>query len=81
MAGVRSPARILTLIEDACRTGGQFHNGNGKSTLSHSEGDFFAVRRPAGLRAIIEASGIDPTIRGESLQLSDFIKIAITLSK
>jgi 16S rRNA (adenine1518-N6/adenine1519-N6)-dimethyltransferase len=31
--------------------------------------------------SIIEASGIDPTIRGESLQLSDFIKIAITLSK
>jgi len=31
--------------------------------------------------AIIEASGIDPTIRGEALELSDFIKIAITLSK
>ena len=31
--------------------------------------------------SIIEASGIDPTIRGEALQLSDFIKIAITLSK
>jgi 16S rRNA (adenine1518-N6/adenine1519-N6)-dimethyltransferase len=30
---------------------------------------------------IIEASGIDPTIRGEALELSDFIKIAITLSK
>ena len=31
--------------------------------------------------AILEASGIDPTIRGEGLELSDFIKIAITLSK
>ena len=30
---------------------------------------------------ILEASGIDPTIRGEGLELSDFIKIAITLSK
>ncbi len=30
---------------------------------------------------IIETSGIDPTIRGEALELSDFIKIAITLSK
>ena len=35
----------------------------------------------AGASAIIEASGIDPTIRGEALELSDFIKIAITLSK
>ncbi len=35
----------------------------------------------AAASSIIEASGIDPTIRGESLQLSDFIKIAITLSK
>ncbi len=31
--------------------------------------------------AVIEASGIDPTIRGEALELVDFIKIAITLSK
>ena len=31
--------------------------------------------------SILEASGIDPTIRGEGLELSDFIKIAITLSK
>ncbi|NQW06767.1 MAG: 16S rRNA (adenine(1518)-N(6)/adenine(1519)-N(6))-dimethyltransferase RsmA [SAR202 cluster bacterium] len=31
--------------------------------------------------AILEASGIDPTIRGEGLELSNFIKIAITLSK
>ena len=31
--------------------------------------------------AVIEASGIDPTIRGEALELADFIKIAITLSK
>ena len=35
----------------------------------------------AAASSIIEASGVDPTIRGESLQLSDFIKIAITLSK
>jgi 16S rRNA (adenine1518-N6/adenine1519-N6)-dimethyltransferase len=35
----------------------------------------------AAASSIIEASGIDPTLRGESLQLSDFIKIAITLSK
>jgi len=35
----------------------------------------------AAASSIIEASGINPTIRGESLQLSDFIKIAITLSK
>jgi 16S rRNA (adenine1518-N6/adenine1519-N6)-dimethyltransferase len=35
----------------------------------------------AAASAIIEASGIDPTIRGEALELSDFIKIAITLSK
>lgn len=35
----------------------------------------------AGASTIIEASGIDPTIRGEALELSDFIKIAITLSK
>lgn len=35
----------------------------------------------AAASAIIEASGIDPTIRGESLELADFIKIAITLSK
>ena len=31
--------------------------------------------------AVIEASGVDPTIRGEALELADFIKIAITLSK
>ena len=31
--------------------------------------------------AVIEQSGIDPTIRGEALELGDFIKIAITLSK
>jgi 16S rRNA (adenine1518-N6/adenine1519-N6)-dimethyltransferase len=31
--------------------------------------------------AVIEASGIDPTIRGEALELAEFIKIAITLSK
>lgn len=35
----------------------------------------------AAASSIIEASGIDPTIRGESLDLADFIKIAITLSK
>ena len=35
----------------------------------------------AAASSIIEASGIDPTIRGEALQLSDFIKITITLSK
>jgi 16S rRNA (adenine1518-N6/adenine1519-N6)-dimethyltransferase len=35
----------------------------------------------AAASAIIEASGIDPTIRGEALELADFIKIAITLSK
>ena len=35
----------------------------------------------AAASSIIEASGIDPTIRGESLELADFIKIAITLSK
>jgi 16S rRNA (adenine1518-N6/adenine1519-N6)-dimethyltransferase len=35
----------------------------------------------AAASSIIEASGIDPTIRGEALELSDFIKIAITLSK
>ena len=35
----------------------------------------------AAASSIIEASGIDPTIRGEALQLSDFIKIAITISK
>ena len=35
----------------------------------------------AAASSIIEGSGIDPTIRGEALQLSDFIKIAITLSK
>ena len=35
----------------------------------------------AAASSIIEASGINPTIRGEALQLSDFIKIAITLSK
>ena len=35
----------------------------------------------AAASTIIEASGIDPTIRGEALELSDFIKIAITLSK
>jgi 16S rRNA (adenine1518-N6/adenine1519-N6)-dimethyltransferase len=38
-------------------------------------------RSSAAASAIIEASGIDPTIRGEALELSDFIKIAITLSK
>ena len=31
--------------------------------------------------AVIEASGVDPTIRGEALELADFRKIAITLSK
>ncbi|MGI9132285.1 MAG: 16S rRNA (adenine(1518)-N(6)/adenine(1519)-N(6))-dimethyltransferase RsmA [Candidatus Nanopelagicaceae bacterium] len=31
--------------------------------------------------AVIEQSGIDPTIRGEALELGDFMKIAITLSK
>jgi 16S rRNA (adenine1518-N6/adenine1519-N6)-dimethyltransferase len=35
----------------------------------------------AAASSIIEASGIDPTIRGESLELADFIKIAVTLSK
>ena len=35
----------------------------------------------AAASSIIEASGIDPTIRGEALELADFIKIAITLSK
>jgi 16S rRNA (adenine1518-N6/adenine1519-N6)-dimethyltransferase len=30
---------------------------------------------------IISRAGIDPTLRGEALELSDFIKIAITLSK
>jgi 16S rRNA (adenine1518-N6/adenine1519-N6)-dimethyltransferase len=35
----------------------------------------------AAASSIIEASEINPTVRGESLQLSDFIKIAITLSK
>ena len=35
----------------------------------------------AAASLIIEASGIDPTIRGEALELADFIKIAITLSK
>lgn len=35
----------------------------------------------AAASSIIEVSGIDPTIRGEALELSDFIKIAITLSK
>jgi len=35
----------------------------------------------AAASSIIEASGIDPTIRGEALELVDFIKIAITLSK
>ena len=35
----------------------------------------------AAASSIIEASGIDPTIRGEALELGDFIKIAITLSK
>ena len=35
----------------------------------------------AAASSIIEASGIDPTIRGEALKLNDFIKIAITLSK
>ena len=35
----------------------------------------------AAASSIIEASGIDPTIRGEALELNDFIKIAITLSK
>ena len=35
----------------------------------------------AAASSIIEASGIDPTIRGEALELTDFIKIAITLSK
>lgn len=35
----------------------------------------------AAASSVIEASGIDPTIRGEALELNDFIKIAITLSK
>ena len=35
----------------------------------------------AAASSIMEASGIDPTIRGEALELGDFIKIAITLSK
>jgi len=35
----------------------------------------------AAASSIIVASGIDPTIRGEALELSDFMKIAITLSK
>ena len=35
----------------------------------------------AAASSIIIASGIDPTIRGEALELSDFMKIAITLSK
>jgi 16S rRNA (adenine1518-N6/adenine1519-N6)-dimethyltransferase len=35
----------------------------------------------AAASSIIEASGIDPTIRGEALELNNFIKIAITLSK
>lgn len=35
----------------------------------------------AAASSIIETSGIDPTIRGEALELIDFIKIAITLSK
>lgn len=35
----------------------------------------------AAASSIIEASGIDPTIRGEALELRDFMKIAITLSK
>ena len=35
----------------------------------------------AAASSIIEASGINPTIRGEALELGDFIKIAITLSK
>jgi 16S rRNA (adenine1518-N6/adenine1519-N6)-dimethyltransferase len=35
----------------------------------------------AAASSIIEASGIDPTIRGEALELADFIMIAITLSK
>jgi len=30
---------------------------------------------------LITSAGIDPTLRGEALELSDFIKIAITLSK
>jgi 16S rRNA (adenine1518-N6/adenine1519-N6)-dimethyltransferase len=35
----------------------------------------------AAASSIIEVSGIDPTIRGEALELRDFIKIAITLTK
>jgi len=35
----------------------------------------------AAASSIIIASGVDPTIRGEALELSDFMKIAITLSK
>lgn len=35
----------------------------------------------AAASSIIEVSGIDPTIRGEALELRDFMKIAITLSK
>lgn len=35
----------------------------------------------AAASELITSAGIDPTIRGESLELADFIKIAITLSK
>jgi 16S rRNA (adenine1518-N6/adenine1519-N6)-dimethyltransferase len=35
----------------------------------------------AAASEVITTAGIDPTIRGESLELADFIKIAITLSK
>ena len=35
----------------------------------------------AAASELITAAGIDPTVRGEALELTDFIKIAITLSK
>jgi 16S rRNA (adenine1518-N6/adenine1519-N6)-dimethyltransferase len=35
----------------------------------------------AAASELISAAGIDPTVRGEALELTDFIKIAITLSK
>jgi 16S rRNA (adenine1518-N6/adenine1519-N6)-dimethyltransferase len=35
----------------------------------------------AAASAVITAAGIDPTIRGEALELGDFIKIATTLNK
>ena len=35
----------------------------------------------AAASELITAAGIDPTVRGEALELTDFIKIAMTLSK